>query len=353
MGAAHPEVSAPLVTLVTVAYNARRFIRQAISSILAQDFTDFELLVCDDCSTDDTWEMICEFSDPRIRAVRHASNTGEYANRNQALADARGKYIVYIDGDDYLYPHGLGHMVRTMERFPRAAFASAQEDSERFIYPVELSPREIMSCLLLGPDVFAANFTQIIFRTSSLRDAGGFDRRFRSGDTYIQVALAMQQHCVLIAGGLAWWRRHPGNASDVWLSNGRACAEMVRYAGEFVVRPECPLSAAERSRARQLMCARMLRRVLRHLISFNLSDAFELLRVAGARLAEWRYLFSAQHRPYLSDVSSANPIRQWILTPTSPPALTAGVHKMRRRAALPYSGHAAVHDESRGEQLRA
>ena len=341
--------SSPTVSVVTVAYNARRFVRECISSVLAQRFTDFELLVCDDCSTDDTWEIIGEFADPRIHAIRRARNIGEYANRNRALSDARGKYIIYIDGDDYVYPHGLERMVGALDSFPRAAFASAQEDSEKFIYPVELEAREIASCLLLGPDVFGANFTQLMFRTDSLRRIGGFDPRFRTGDTYAQVALAMRESCVLISGGLAWWRRYPGNASDVWLSNGRACAEMVRYGGEMLKRPDCPLSTAERRIARALMCRRMLRRVARHLLKFDVANAAELLRVAGASIPEWRYLFSSSTRPFLADVTDADPIRQRV------PALPAAVATAPtpRRPAPPANNRPMIANEAIREQLRA
>src|SRR5438477_13153584 len=113
----------PLVTVAMVAYNAEDFIGEAISSILAQRFVNFELLVCDDCSTDRTWQIIAGFRDPRLRTIRNETNIGEYANRNKALHLARGEYLIYIDGDDYLYPHGLGFMVEMIERFPKAAFA--------------------------------------------------------------------------------------------------------------------------------------------------------------------------------------------------------------------------------------
>src|SRR5689334_22638231 len=91
--------SAPLVTIAMVTYNSGRFVREAIESALAQDCDDFELLVCDDFSTDGTWEIVKGFSDRRIRALRNDTNLGEYLNRNKALGLARGKYLMYLDGD--------------------------------------------------------------------------------------------------------------------------------------------------------------------------------------------------------------------------------------------------------------
>ena len=75
----------PTVTVVMVTYNAEPFVSEAIESVLAQEFADFELLICDDASTDSTWDRIRCHSDHRIRAIRNPVNIGEYPNRNQAL----------------------------------------------------------------------------------------------------------------------------------------------------------------------------------------------------------------------------------------------------------------------------
>lgn len=319
----------PRVTVAMVTYNSERYVAEAIDSVLSQEYQDFELLICDDCSTDRTWQIINEFSDRRIRAIRNDSNIGEYPNRNQALHLARGGYIIFIDGDDYIYPHGLGFMVKMIEQFPRAAFVSAQASSEKFIYPVELTPREFCSCLFFGPLIVGSNFTQLLFRTESLRAARGFDLRYRTGDTYIQFALGMRENCVLINGGVAWWRRHAGQASDVWLGKGRGVAEIARYGREVLEHPDCPLSAAEKGLAQVFICRPVLRRVVRHLLQGHLNDALQLLRFSGLSPADWKYLFAKWHRPYLSDVGGANPIRRSIAASalTSPVARYA-VHGM-------------------------
>lgn len=291
----------PLVTVATVTCNSAPFVAEAIESILAQDFPDFELLVCDDASTDDTWRIVLGYADPRIRAMRNERNLGEYANRNQALGLARGRYILYIDGDDCLYPHGLGSMARTMERFPAAAFASAQPPSDKFIYPVELAPREFLSCIFLGPTVIGANFTQLLFRTESLRACGGFDPRFRTGDTHIQLVIGMRQNCVLIGGGLAWWRNRPGQASHALHRDHWGVAEMMRYGIEILEHPLCPLSAHEKRSARKNLVRTMLRTLAKCVRAGRLLHALRLARYAGVRWADGALLFTRQNRPYLSD----------------------------------------------------
>ena len=302
----------PLVTVATVTYNSAKFVADAISSVLGQDFTDFELLVCDDGSMDATWEIVCGFSDPRIRARRNEVNMGEYRNRNYALSMARGKYIIFIDGDDYIYPHGLAYMVRMIEAFPHAAFASAQEPSEKFIYPVELTPHEFCSCLFFGPMVIGANFTQMIFRVDTLREIGGFDLRFRTGDTHIQFALGMRYNALLINGGLAWWRKRAGQASRRILRDGIGLAELSCYARETLEDPACPLTAEEKSLAKTYAYRPILRRIVKKLIRRDYASARELYDLSGVPLSEWRYMFAKWKRPYLSEVDGDNPIRRGI-----------------------------------------
>jgi hypothetical protein len=299
----------PLVTVATVAFNSAPFIAEAIDSILAQDFPDFELLVCDDGSTDDTWQIVQRYADPRIRAIRNERNLGEYANRNQALRLARGRYILYIDGDDCLYPHGLGFMARALERFPGAAFASAQPPCDKFEYPVELAPREFLSCIFLGPTVIGANFTQLLFRTESLRACGGFDPRFRTGDTHIQLVMGMRQTCLLIGGGLAWWRNRPGQASLALHRDHWGVAEMTRYGIEILEHPLCPLAAEEKRSARKNLVRTMMRALAACSRRGRLLHALRLARYAGVRLGDCGLLFTRQSRPYLRDVSGANPVR--------------------------------------------
>ena len=291
-----------------VAFNAERFISTAIESVLAQEFGDFELVVCDDASTDGTWERIARYRDPRLRAFRHPLNIGEYPNRSFALAQARGEYLVFIDADDYLYPHGLRYMCGMLERFPAAAFASALPSLPQFIYPAQLAPREYYRCQFLGPNITAPNFTQILFRTGALRAAGGFDPRFRSGDTHIQYVLARSAPCVLIGSGSAWWRRHPGQASESLLREGWGLVEFARYGGELLDHPDCPLSPGERRRARPNICRPLLRRVARSAIRGRLLHAWRLLRRSGVRPGEWRYLFARIDRPFWKDSALAAPI---------------------------------------------
>jgi len=99
--------SAPTVSIAMPAYNASATIVAAIESLLAQSFQDFELIVCDDASTDGTTFLVEAFNDPRIKLLKNASNMGEGVTRDKAIQAATGRWIAVIDADDAWLPHRL------------------------------------------------------------------------------------------------------------------------------------------------------------------------------------------------------------------------------------------------------
>ncbi|TLU84245.1 MAG: glycosyltransferase [Chlorobium sp.] len=105
----------PYVTVTIPMYNNARFIEETINSILAQSFSDFELLVYDDNSTDGSYEIAKSFSDSRIRIYRNDVNLGPEKNWNKAISSIRGKYVKLVCGDDILYPECLEKQVAVFE----------------------------------------------------------------------------------------------------------------------------------------------------------------------------------------------------------------------------------------------
>jgi glycosyltransferase involved in cell wall biosynthesis len=107
----------PKISVVMPAYNAEKYIRAAIESILNQTFKDFEFIIIDDCSTDTTWEIIQEYAgkDSRMRAVRNAENMKISHTLNKGLELANGTYIARMDADDWSYPYRLQKQYDFME----------------------------------------------------------------------------------------------------------------------------------------------------------------------------------------------------------------------------------------------
>ena len=100
------------------AYNAEKYIGEAIESILNQTFKDFEFIIVDDCSTDKTWEIIQKYDkiDNRIVALRNGKNLGIPANRNKLVSVAKGKYIAWQDSDDISLPYRIEKQYNFMEK---------------------------------------------------------------------------------------------------------------------------------------------------------------------------------------------------------------------------------------------
>ena len=105
-----------LVSIIMPAYNSGRFIEQSIRSVLSQTYTDWELLIVDDCSTDDTTSIVASFKDKRIHYQRNEHNMGAALSRNKAIQAAKGKYIAFLDADDKWLPTKLEKQVGFMQK---------------------------------------------------------------------------------------------------------------------------------------------------------------------------------------------------------------------------------------------
>ena len=94
------------VTIALSVYNVAKYVRASLDCILSQTFKDFELLCIDDASIDSTWEILQEYAakDNRIRLIRQEKNQGLAVSRNLAIAEAKGEYIIMLDGDDLFAP---------------------------------------------------------------------------------------------------------------------------------------------------------------------------------------------------------------------------------------------------------
>lgn len=97
-----------LVSIIMPSYNTGKYIAETIKSVLAQSYKNWELIIVDDCSNDDTDEVLKPFlSDDRIRYLKNEKNSGAAFSRNRALKEAKGKWISFLDSDDLWLPNKL------------------------------------------------------------------------------------------------------------------------------------------------------------------------------------------------------------------------------------------------------
>lgn len=104
-----------LVSIIMPSYNTAKEIEASISSIQNQTYENWELIIVDDCSTDDTDEVVKRITDKRIKYMKNEKNSGAAVSRNRALREAKGRWIAFLDSDDLWLPEKLEKQIKFME----------------------------------------------------------------------------------------------------------------------------------------------------------------------------------------------------------------------------------------------
>ncbi len=137
-----------LVSIITPSYNSVRYISECVESVLAQTYTSWEMIIVDDCSEDDSKQIITALSsnDIRIKTIFLDSNIGAAEARNIALAKAKGEYIAFLDSDDLWEPHKLERQISFMNKnniaFSYTTYQSISEDGLNVINIIK-APKEM------------------------------------------------------------------------------------------------------------------------------------------------------------------------------------------------------------------
>jgi len=108
----------PKISIITPTYDRREMIGRAIESVLAQTWSDWEMIIVDDCPERPAEEAVRRFTDPRITYIKHEKNSGGAAARNTAMARAKGEYFSFIDDDDEWYPDALETLHNSLQGTP-------------------------------------------------------------------------------------------------------------------------------------------------------------------------------------------------------------------------------------------
>lgn len=283
----------PLFTVATITYNSGKWVRQAIESVLASTFTDFEYLISDDNSADDTWAIIQQYNDPRIRAWRNESNKGEYPNRNTVLKKARGSYILYIDGDDILYKGTLRNLSEYIFAFPGVGMVWGVPHYDFIVFPVVFSPAQIFKIEFLGNYHWSMiGFPETVFKTALLLQSGGFSEEYAIGDYYIKKKLALYAKVLLIPIGNAYWRIRKGQASQNTGNNYRSLLERYEIDSSILNDNNFPLSSEENAIARERLLRASAIQVFTNTISKGkIADFFMLRKKMRLRYYDFLKMF--------------------------------------------------------------
>jgi glycosyltransferase involved in cell wall biosynthesis len=234
----------PCVTAIIVVFNGERYLREAIDSVVGQSFTDWELLVVDDGSTDRSAVIIRDYEQRlpgKVRLLSHhdKGNHGISASRNRGLAEARGSYVAFLDADDTWVPEKLSEQIFIMESDPALGMIygrtliwhSWEEAAGRadFYYPLGVEPNAryeppVLLELLLQNEVQTPTTCNALMRSTLFVKIGGFENSFRlmfEDQTFFAKALAFAP--VYVSGRT--WARYRQHAESCSVASARAGAD--------------------------------------------------------------------------------------------------------------------------------
>ena len=179
-------MAAPRVSVCIPAYNAERYIGEAVRSVLDQTFADFELIVRDDASTDATRERLAAFADPRLRVSANPVNLGAEGNWNAVVGEARGEFVKILCSDDLLRPDCLRRQVEALDGSAGAPLACCQReiiDAQGRVLMVRgnrnfegvIPGREALRRIVRSGTNPIGEPSAVLFRHSALERTGPFD----------------------------------------------------------------------------------------------------------------------------------------------------------------------------------
>ena len=231
------------VSVIIPAYNGDRYIRDAIASVFAQSYTDYELIIVDDGSTDETAQIIKNYGD-RINYISQ-SNQGVAQARNTGLAAAQGKYIAFLDQDDFFYPNKLSRQVKLMEQNPRLGMigsgwdiVNAQGEAIDIVRPWDESRELNIKDIIIWKPVFLG---AMLFSHAWLKQTNGFDANLeQTPDVDLVLRLsAIGCPAYWLKDATVGYRQHESNASGNTLLQAQELNSMLeRFFNDNNLQPQ-------------------------------------------------------------------------------------------------------------------
>jgi glycosyltransferase involved in cell wall biosynthesis len=223
-----------LVSIIMPTFNQEKFIGKAISSVIAQSYSEWELLVVNNMSSDDTSEVVKSFNDDRIKFFNFANQGVIAASRNYALSMARGEYIAFLDSDDYWAPEKLRVCVAKIKSGLDLVCHGEfffKDGVEKFI-PTQYGPEPNCQFEWMMTRGNCLSTSAIMIRSDILRRVGFFDESkiFNTAEDF-DLWLRVVKHGAkvgILDELLGYYRLHAGSASASQVKNAKATLEVLK-----------------------------------------------------------------------------------------------------------------------------
>ena len=245
------------ISVVMSAYNAEKYIAEAIDSILGQTFGDFEFIILDNCSEDRTAEIIRSYHDARIRFVQNETNLGIAGSLNKGLKLSRGQYIARMDADDVSYPSRFAVQVKYMDAHPEVCLCAGQHDLlirgklQKTAQGRTTSPDVMRFCQYFCNKVAHAT---VMMRASVLRGYRlEYDARYRIAQDYkLWMDLLRVGDQVVLNEKFLQYRIHESNLSGDSAATDQEAAEIAEDALVHSTLPEADCLFLSRAYRKEL-----------------------------------------------------------------------------------------------------
>lgn len=260
-------MSKPLVSILMTCYNRENYIAEAMESVLATTYENYEFIIVDDCSSDNTPNIVRTYQEkyPQIRFYQNEQNLGDYPNRNKVASYAKGKYLKYVDSDDMIFPYCIDAMVYFMEQCPEVGFGLmgsrlSTEGEKKF--PIVLTPNEAFKRHYFQDGIFYRSPLSSIIRRDAFEEIGGFtpDRKF--SDYALWHRLGAKFPMLIMPFGMVWYRKHSDQES-VANTQPEVIFKYFLYSYKFVKNEATTLDKDLREQILTLVKKKMNRFILR------------------------------------------------------------------------------------------
>ncbi len=237
-------MSEPHVSVVIPTFNRSAFLRQAITSVLAQTYSDFELVVSDNASTDDTPAMVTGWLDGRIRYFRNERNLGMAPNWNASMRHARGGYVALLEDDNWWHPEYLARTVDTLDQHSDIAFVhtavhltnaqgKVMQVLQRWKSDRICGTRAELVDLMRGNKIYLST---VLARRSVIESLGLFDETILfTPDWDMWLRIYTRYDGAYVADPLVYYRQHEANFTRQFLAQPSALFEDHRHVIEKTV----------------------------------------------------------------------------------------------------------------------
>jgi glycosyltransferase involved in cell wall biosynthesis len=222
----------PVVSVLMPAFNAGPFLMTAVESILNQTFNDFELIIIDDGSTDESFAALDAIPDERIRLVRNTENLGLIASRNMAVNLARAPLLACLDADDVAMPRRLETQVQAFRADPDLALLGSSaylidDHGHPFdVIDVPTTNEEIRRVILRGNKIIHSS---VMMRSSVVKSLDGYSTEYSLAEDYALWVRIIASHKVMnLSDRLIQYRVHRGQLSQTKIERMRAMAARIQ-----------------------------------------------------------------------------------------------------------------------------